>query len=622
MLLPAVFRLGAANVAYVAWYRLSLKMGIRTRRLPRGGPYDGSPVFRPAAPRSDFPEEWRQKLLQEADRIRSGQLPFFSFHWFKPGDPPDWFLNPISGERFNRSGRPWTEIDEFAPGGDIKIAWEPSRFQWVLTLARGYVATGNQEYLDTINRWIDDWIERNPFNLGLNWKCGQECAIRLAHLLTAAFLMGQHLNPSRKLVQFVYEHALRIESDICYSLAQKNNHGTSAAMALWLAGAWLQRVAGAQPGLPQRAKRWERKGRAMLENLLLRLVERDGTFSQYSVNYHRVLLDTVSLALFWRRLLDLPPFSERVMARVESAWRWLVQLVDHDSGKAPNTGANDGALLFRLHSCEYVDFRPSIQLAAALIRGTKTYAPGPWNEPLYWFNMPLNDGRRDIPEQRSRQLDDGGFVIIRGVRSWAFLRYPKFRFRPAHCDCMHLDLWYKGENMLRDGGTYMYNCEQPWLDYFPSVQAHNTIQFDGHDQMPRISRFLYGKWIAARVEVPLRASGGRAVWQASYRDPWNCFHRRKIEMRDDCWRVTDVIRGYRRQAVLRWRLVPGDWTLLGNKVVGGGMEISIASDHPVSLALQEGWESRYYAQKSPLPVFTATVLPENAEIVTEIKFPA
>ena len=30
----------------------------------------------------------------------------------------------------------------------------------------------------------------------------------------------------------------------------------------------------------------------------------------------------------------------------------------------------------------------------------------------------------------------------------AVFKYPSFRFRPAHCDSLHVDLWHKGENVL------------------------------------------------------------------------------------------------------------------------------------------------------------------------------
>ena len=84
-----------------------------------------------------------------------------------------------------------------------------------------------------------------------------------------------------------------------------------------------------------------------------------------------------------------------------------------------------------------------------------------------------------------------------GVSSWGVIRFPKYLFRPKQCDALHFDLWHCGVNLLRDGGTYSYNSSKFLDQYFPSVEAHNTIQIDGHNQMARIGRFMYGDWISA-----------------------------------------------------------------------------------------------------------------------------
>lgn len=619
VLFSTIHKLGLRNAAYIAWYRFTLSVGFRTWRLARGTQYEATPMFRETNHRTDFPAEWRPSLLKEADRIASGEIPFFSFHWRTLGNPPDWFLNPFSGGHFDHTHRPWTEIHEFNVGGDIKIAWEPSRFTWALTLARAYMVTGNPDYLNTLNRWIADWIEQNPFNRGMNWKCGQECSIRLFHVLTASYLLNQHVKPSRKLVHFIIEHAMRIESNIRYALAQDNNHGTSEATALWLAGAWLRCASTSGAVDIRQAERWEKRGLVYFEDQVHRLVQRDGTFSQYSVTYHRVLLDTLNVALFWGRLLARPPLSLRFMERAESALRWLISMVDRDSSDAPNLGSNDGSSILRLHSREYRDFRPTVQLSSALILGARIYDDGPWDEPLYWLGLSDKDARRIPKDTGSKRFGAGGFVIIRGAHSWAVLHYPKFRFRPAHCDVMHLDLWHRGRNILRDSGTFSYNSNEAiGLDYFSSVRAHNTVQFDGMEQMPRISRFLFGRWIRPGVVGDLVEENGQVSWHGSYRDTWHHYHERRIVAQTDHWIISDDLQGFRQQAILRWRLIPALWTIRGNRILGEAAEISIVGDVKLDVSLQEGWESTCYWQKARIPVIEVSIPPDCARVITEI----
>ena len=75
----------------------------------------------------------------------------------------------------------------------------------------------------------------------------------------------------------------------------------------------------------------------------------------------------------------------------------------------------------------------------------------------------------------------------------AVLNYPQFRFRPSQSDALHVDLWVNGKNLLKDGGTFSYNSTM--TDWFMSTAAHNTIEFDKRNQMPHISRFLFGDWL-------------------------------------------------------------------------------------------------------------------------------
>ena len=50
-------------------------------------------------------------------------------------------------------------------------------------------------------------------------------------------------------------------------------------------------------------------GRGWLENRAKKLIGKDGSFSQYSLNYHRMLLDTLSIAEVWRQRSETPSFS-------------------------------------------------------------------------------------------------------------------------------------------------------------------------------------------------------------------------------------------------------------------------------------------------------------------------
>jgi hypothetical protein len=343
----------------------------------------------------------------------------------------------------------------------------------------------------------------------------------------------------------------------------------------------------------------------MLEKRVARLIMPDGGFSQHSVNYHRLVLDTLCLTEWWRRRSGDERFSETFYERAQAATRWLAAMTDTASGDAPNLGANDGARIGVLHDRPYRDFRPSVQLASVLFFGRRTYSPGSWDQPLEWLQLSAPD---DSPGRPASMLfPDGGYARLVSGKSWLVLRLPRYRFRPSHADALHIDLWRDGRNFIRDGGSFSYNSQGRWHEYFSGTASHSTVQFDGRDQMPRLGRFLFGSWL--RCEG-LEFSENRV--RAGYTDYRGARHVRSVESTDRGFRVNDALSGFTESAVLRWRLAPGEWSLDRTTVRSQTEPAAIECDGPFRrVEVVEGWESRHYGERTPIPVFELEVGPRR-----------
>jgi hypothetical protein len=248
-----------------------------------------------------------------------------------------------------------------------------------------------------------------------------------------------------------------------------------------------------------------------------------------------------------------------------------------------------------------------VQLAMALFADRLAYTqPGPHDDQLAWLGVSRPTLPAELP--RSCHYPDGGYtVLLRG--SWrAVLKYPRYRFRPYHCDALHLDLWHGSDNFLRDGGTFSYNAEPMWREYFSGTASHNTVMFDGRDQMPPVGRFLRGAWLKAE-QVQFKDGGTDvAVAGAAYTDWQGAHHRRVVQVDEKQIRVEDEVGGFSHSAVLRWRLLPGDWALNDSALSGEGFTIQVSADvEIVRLEIVEGWESRYYLQRTSLPVLEVEI---------------
>ena len=525
---------------------------------------------------------------------------------------PNWHQSCLTGE-LAPSNLPWYQIGDFnSQLGDIKGVWEASRFDWAVCFAQN-AKSGDGQALETINSWLNDWVENNPAYLGVNWKCGQEASIRIMHLALAAVILEQTSDTQSALLTFIKAHLKRIAPTLMYAMAQDNNHGTSEAAALYIGGSWLSLNGDAD------GEKWQKQGLKWLENRASRLIEEDGSFSQYSVTYHRVMLDTYSLAETWRAKHNLPVFSARLYRKLKAASTWLYYFTNSENGDAPNLGANDGARLIPLTATDYRDFRPSVQLASALFLKCAAYEnAGEYDLPLEWLQ--IDKPKKATAAKCSRDFSDGGYGYLANSHIDVFLRYPRFKFRPSQCDALHLDVWLKGVNLFRDGGTFSYNAGQSFIDYYGGVRSHNTVQFDKHEQMPRLSRFLLGDWLTTTFKKELSENTGAQQFSAGYVDRVGCSHKRQLHLTDDKLLITDKVAGFKTKAVLRFRLAPSNWTLKEHELICDMCRIRFSADVELKrVELMHGKESRYYYQESTIPVIEIEIVAAGY-ITTEVYF--
>ncbi|HTF96222.1 MAG TPA: heparinase II/III-family protein [Cellvibrio sp.] len=595
--------LGLVNLGRVFFYKLGVRLGI-------------NPVKKISATISggNFFDELKlsEKIALPVNQQWNGKHTYFGWYQVTSDHPPAWHTNIFSGGKISDPYRPWWLIPDFdATVGDIKTLWEPSRLDWTIAFSQDALA-GQPNAINKLNHWIADWVKENPPYNGPNWKCGQEASIRVMHLAMSALLLDQQAHSQKNLMELIHAHLQRISPTVSYAIAQNNNHGTSEAAALYIGGSWLMLNG------DQRGASWHNKGKKLLENRARHLIASDGTFSQYSTNYHRLMLDTYSMVEVWRQKNNLPAFDQTLYQQLSKAANWIFQITQASTGDAPNLGANDGARLLPLTHTDYRDFRPAVQLAMTLFNKTSAWNnDGDWNLPLRWLDIPIP---QTTALQKSALFDKGGICILRNEKAFVLLRYPRFRFRPSQNDALHLDLWTDGVNLLRDDGSYSYNTSAEILNYFGGAGSHNTIQFDNREPMPRLSRFLLGSWLKTRKVSSIANNQGSQSFTVSYRDSAGAVHQREIALQDNRLIITDHIHGFNERAVLRWRLAPGNWVHDGNTFKNGQHQLIITSDaSDTNCRLTSGEESRYYLQKTQLPVAEITVL-QSCQIRSEYYF--
>ena len=72
--------------------------------------------------------------------------------------------------------------------------------------------------------------------------------------------------------------------------------------------------------------------RKFLENKAVYLVSEEGCFSQYSLNYQRLFVDTCTLVEIWRTNSNSEKFTDEFYVKIKKSVDWLLDLIDPISG--------------------------------------------------------------------------------------------------------------------------------------------------------------------------------------------------------------------------------------------------------------------------------------------------
>ena len=495
-----VKRLGLINIIRVIRHRLRLRNHSYERALPEAAvPMDAGfwvhGQFRKALA---IDPVLQVAILERADEIVAGSFRRFEDELIFEGSSPQWHkLNYADSkdEHFSR-----VKLNEI-PGADVKLCWDISRFKWVTQLALAASCSTDEDrrrqYQERSAELLRSWVADNGYFKGVNWACGQEVSIRGLHLMVSTCVYDAHFSsrPVEGLLALLTASYERVKLTIDYSLAQDNNHSLTESLFLYFSLHYLQRhgVSVATPG--EDAKNLRR-----LQRVMARLIQRDGSFAMYSVNYHRAVCDILSLSKVIDEALDISFWlSNANLAYVKDMHAFLSMLVDPVSGGAPNIGHNDGSL-HAIQFTSFGDYAPSVVFMGAVFSLPVDEVFRTSRNKVYCFGHEAKFV--ETPKRRLSHFDCFGLVVATTASYRAFFKYPKNKFRPQQLDFLHLDLWVRGANVLRDSGSYSYNPEDPTLiEFFDDAPAHNVPFLVGERFIARLSRFLYLEWPSSKVEI-------------------------------------------------------------------------------------------------------------------------
>ncbi|MDB5273819.1 MAG: heparinase [Chitinophagaceae bacterium] len=564
-----------------------------------------------------LPREITPALKERADRVLAGEILFFSHQWKKV---KDWHTHPVSGYVYDKTLH-WSAIADIDPvAGDIKYVWEKARFSFVLDVVR-YDYHSGENHGEWIVTQILSWIQDNPLNQGPHYRCSQETSLRIMNWMFALhfYKYSNCLTEERwQLIHnAIYRQLEHVFDNIEFSrIAVRNNHAISECLALYLGGLLF-------PFYPA-SKKWKVLGKRWLQEEITYQVYTDGTYLQFSMNYHRVALQLMSWAI---RLSELnkEELSEGVYSRARKSLHFLHACQEQTTGQLPNYGNNDGAWFFPLSDTAFRDYRPLLNTASLILDKKNLYPQsGSWLEDAAWYGFDVRRRERataaTIEKNTTELFKRGGYFVHQDALSLTMMRCGAYKDRPGQADNMHLDIWIKGENILRDAGSYLYNTDEQTIRYFAGTRGHNTVMLGDHDQMLKGPRFIWWYWTKWK-EADFKEDEEKIIWKGTIpvfmQLGGNIQHVRKVTKwkKELAWEIEDELINKPSALPMIQRWHPSEvahasliWTC---KDLDGNV---------VSATSEEGWYSSFYGTKEKIKDIAFTTV--GNKLFTRIEWKA
>lgn len=488
--------MGLRYVAFRVKYALKIKFGILKRRFPINPGFMNfislaewrkeTPLFF-FKDRSGitFPKERSETLQESFNEIQQGTFTFFSKSKIDLGTDYDWMTNLETGHQYNVTQHFSSIKDLSKEAGDIKYVWEKARFSFLYDIIR-YDYHFEKDNAEFVFAQIDNFIDKNPINLGPNYKCSQETSLRILNWTFALYFYKESnmLSEERfgKIMNAIYWQLDHVYKNIDFSrIAVRNNHAITETLMLFLSNKLF-------PFIPE-SKKWSKEGKKWFEEEIAYQIYDDGTFLQYSMNYHRVVVQLLTWGI---RLSEMhkDPFNGLVKEKATKSLHFLDTCLNKENGFLPNYGSNDGALFFKLTETDYRDYRPQLDDLRAVLKNEIAYK----TESFHWYGI-NSPGDTSLKIKEMESFDTGGYYLMNEENSKTMIRCGAYKDRPAQSDNLHLDIWVDGINYLWDTGTYKYNTTAELTSYFMGVEGHNTVGINDKNQMLKGGRFIWYNWV-------------------------------------------------------------------------------------------------------------------------------
>ena len=528
----------------------------------------------------------REDLVRRAEDALAHRFDLLGSGPVELGPEIDW-------QRDFKSGRSWPLVHitrvpiTFPDDSDIKVPWELSRFQHLPLLAAAHWVTGDERFLQEIGAQLDHWIDRNPVEVGANWACTMDVAIRASNWVAALVLCAEWAAGRpwlNRALGSLLLHGRFIRSHLELGEVRGNHYLSDVVGLLPVAAVFSGSAEG---------REWADWAADQLVREMEHQVRPDGCDHEASIPYHRLVTELFVCgtqavdALAPGRLPE--PYRERLGRMLD-----FVRDYTRPDGLAPQIGDADDGRFLPLGDYGRADHRAHLHL---FHQARHVYEPA--------------TGHAAYP--------DGGYYVMRAGDLYVIVRCGDTGLGGigghAHNDQLSFELCAGTTPLVADPGAYLYTADPAARNLFRSTAYHATLRTGGAEQNDLREDYLFTLPDRTRAEALMwEPHPDGAVFEGRHHgfsvlEP-AAVHQRRIELRgpERALAIRDVVTsGGAYDLEWTFPLVPGacaeadgasarvDTDAVRMEVAGDGLEFGV----------EEGWHSPSFGVRVKAPFLRA-----------------
>ena len=537
----------------------------------------------------------------------------------------DWHRDFKSGFRWNhRAYYLWTRKHvTLNDDSDVKVPWELSRFQHLPTLGKAYWLTGDAKYAREFADEIESWISDNPRELGVNWACTMDVAIRAVNWIWGWYFFSNAETITEawkdRFLKSLFLHGRHIRNNLEFEPIRGNHYLSDLAGLVYL-GLFFNGA--------KEPEKWLALGVSSICQEMEGQVCCDGVDYEGSISYHRLVTE-LFLSATLLCLKNGTSFPDWYLGRLERMIDFVMYYTKPD-GTAPQIGDNDDGRLHIL--ADYgdwnrLDHRHLLSVGAVLFnRPDFKQAAGAFHEESLWLLG--EDGRKrfdELPETRtspsSKAFPQGGFYIMRSDTRYMIVdcvpASPGLPSGHKHNSRLSFELFAYDKSFIIDPGSFIYTADRNMRNLFRSTRYHNTVVVDDQEQNVFSQHELFNMGNDAIVRANRWEAGEEydlldAEHHGYARLEKPVVHRRQVlfDKKEGYWLIKDTLSGEGSHhfdvcfhfAPLQLEAAGEFPMMIRTKAEGANLAVIPLETEGLTVEILPGWVSYRYGVKVEAPV--------------------